>query len=399
VRETVRVALLVAAKDLRQRVRDRTAILVTVVAPLGLAVIFSQLLGGAVDFHARYVVADVDRGELGRILREDVIGSLADAGIADITEVPTEAAARDAVANGSAEAAFIIPAGLTVAVQAGQASTVEVVGARDTGLATEVARSVAQRFADAVGAVQLSMATVVQLEAPASAGPERMGQVAAAARAAADPLVLVDLQADLRQLSLPSYFAAAMAILFLFFAAQVGFVSLFDERRNGTLARILAGPVAPIAVLLGKAAGSFVLTLTSLVILAVVTTLAIKADWGPIPGVGLMMVAVVSSAIGITALVTSFASSAEVAGAANSAVAITLGILGGTFSPTAQAPDVLATLSLLTPHGWFLRGLAEMQGTSGSWMDALPAAGVLLAIGLVTGAIGFARARRLVTAR
>jgi ABC-2 type transport system permease protein len=399
VRETVRVALLVAAKDLRQRVRDRTAILVTVVAPLGLAVIFSQLLGGAVDFHARYVVADVDGGELGRILREDVIGSLADAGIADITEVPTEAAARDAVANGSAEAAFIIPAGLTVAVQAGQASTVEVVGARDTGLGTEVARAVAQRFADAVGAVQLSMATVAQLEAPTSPSPDRMAQVAAAAQAASDPVVLVDLEADMRQLSLPSYFAAAMAILFLFFAAQVGFVSLFDERRNGTLARILAGPVAPTSVLLGKAAGSFVLTLTSLVILAVVTTLAIKADWGPIPGVGLMMVAVVISAIGITALVTSFASSAEVAGAANSAVAITLGILGGTFSPTAQAPDVLATLSLLTPHGWFLRGLAEMQGTSGSWTDALPAAGVLLAIGLVTGAIGFARARRLVTAR
>ncbi len=396
---SLRVALLVAAKDLRQRLRDRTAILVAVVAPLGLAFIFSQLLGGAVDFHATYVVADVDGGELGRVLREDVIGSLEDAGVADITVVATEEAARAAVADGAADAAFIIPAGLTMAIQAGQASTVEVVGAKDASLATEVARSVAQRFADAVGAVQLSMATVRDLDAPLAPAPDRMAQVAAAAQASVEPVVLVDLQANLRQLSMPSYFAASMAILFLFFSAQVGFVSLFEERRNGTLARILAGPIAPNAVLLGKTLGSFVLTLVSLLILVIVTTLTIKADWGPAPGVALMIVAVIVAAIGITALVTSFTRSAEAAGAANSAVAITLGVLGGTFSPTAQAPEVLDTVSLLTPHGWFLRGLADMHGASASWTDALPAVGVLLGVGLVTGAIGFARARSLVSAR
>jgi ABC-2 type transport system permease protein len=59
----------------------------------------------------------------------------------------------------------------------------------------------------------------------------------------------------------------------------------------------------------------------------------------------------------------------------------------------------METLALLTPHGWFLRGLADMHGASPSWTAALPAVGVLLAIGLVTGAIGFARARRLVMAR
>jgi ABC-2 type transport system permease protein len=398
---SLRVAFLVAAKDLRQRLRDRTAILVAVVAPLGLAFIFSQLLGGAVDFHATYVVADVDGGELGRVLREDVIGSLADAGVADVTVVPTEAEARAAVEAGSADSAFIIPAGLTVAIQAGQASTVEVVGAKNAGLATEVARAVAQRFADAVGAVQLSMATVGELEAAAGASPapDRMAQVAAAAQAAVEPVRLVDLQAELRQLSLPSYFAASMAILFLFFSAQVGFVSLFEERRNGTLARILAGPIAPTSVLLGKTLGSFVLAIVSMTILVVATTLAIKADWGPPPGVVLMIVAVIVAAIGITALVTSFTRSAEAAGAANSAVAITLGVLGGTFSPTAQAPEVMETISLFTPHGWFLRGLADMHGASSAWTDALPAVGVLLGIGLLTGAIGFARARRLVTAR
>ena len=90
---------------------------------------------------------------------------------------------------------------------------------------------------------------------------------------------------------------------------------------------------------------------------------------------------------------------AEAAGAASSAVAITLGVLGGTFSPTAQAPEVMTTLALLTPHGWFMRGLGDMSGPAGSAADCLGAAAVLLAMGLVTGGLGMIRARALVRAR
>ena len=41
----MRHALTIAAKDLRRRLRDRTAILVALVLPLGLAWIFSLTLG------------------------------------------------------------------------------------------------------------------------------------------------------------------------------------------------------------------------------------------------------------------------------------------------------------------------------------------------------------------
>jgi ABC-2 type transport system permease protein len=130
----------------------------------------------------------------------------------------------------------------------------------------------------------------------------------------------------------------------------------------------------------------------------VASTLLLGADWGPPAGVALVVVAAVVAAIGITLLVTSFMKTADGAGAACSAVAMTLGILGGTFSPSAQAPEAMQALSLATPHAWFLRGLAEMHG-GGTIADALPSVGVLLAVGLVTGAIGFARARRLVAPR
>jgi ABC-2 type transport system permease protein len=393
----VRTIVLIAAKDLRQRLRDRSALLVAVVAPLGLAFIFSSLLAGTTEFHVSYTVANLDGGELARVLRQDVIGSLADAGVADVTDVTSEQAARDAVEAGDVDAAFIIPAGFTAAIQASEPVTLEVIGARSATLATEIGRALARRFGDGVVSVQLAVATVEDLTG-AALGPQDVGRVIGESSAATPPVALVDVTTDLRQLTMGTYFSASMAILFLFFSAQVGIVSLFEERRQGTLARILAGPIRPWTVVAGKMLGGFVTAAVAMTVLVIATTLLIKADWGPPLGVGLVVLGGIVAALGISTLVASFTKTADAAGAASSAVAITLGILGGTFTPSSQAPEVLATLSLFTPHGWFLRGLGDMQG-GGGIADAVPAVGVLLAMGLVTGAIGLARARRLVSAR
>ena len=391
----MRTAILIAAKDLRQRLRDRSVIIFAVVAPLGLAVIFSQLLAGVTEFKVTYAVADMDGGALARTFRTDVLGSLAPSGLATIDDLATEQEARAAVDGGGADAAFIIPVGFSTAIASGQPTSIEVVGARDAALATEIARSVASRFADGVAGTQLAVLTVADLR---GSQPDA-GQLASIVAAARTPsLQLADVPTSLRQLSQATYFSASMAVLFLFFAAQVGVVSLIEERRQGTLGRMLAGPIAPASILLGKTLGSFVTGVAALVILALATTALLGADWGPPIGVGAMILAAVVSAIGITTLVTSFMSSQDGAAAANSAVAITLGILGGTFAPMSQAPELMSTLSLMTPHAWFLRGLGDMHGAGATAADALPAVAVLLAMGLVTGAIGFARARRMVRA-
>ena len=394
----MRVAFLIAAKDLRQRLRDRSALLTAIVAPLGLAIIFSQLLGGVTGFSTTWVVVNQDGGYLANVLRVDVIGALERGGVAVVHDAPTEAEGLAAVDDGTDDVAFIIPPGFSDAIRAGEPVTLRVVGARDETLSTEIARSVAQRFGDEVVAVQLSVETVQTLVGP-SLPPAEKARIATEAAAAAPPAALMDQQAAIRQLSLPTYFAASMAILFLLFSAQIGMVSLFGERRRGTLARILAGPVRPQTVLVGKTLAAFLMGLVAMTTLVVATTLLIDADWGPPLGVAAMVVAGIISAIGIATLVTSFAHTAQSAAAANGAVAITLGILGGTFSPTSQAPEVLATLSLLTPHGWFLRGLGDMQGTGSTAADCLPAVAVLLTMGLVTGGIGMLRARSLVAPR
>ena len=394
-----RIVALVAAKDLRQRLRDRSAILVAIIAPLGLAFIFSRLLAGATEFHATYAFVNLDGGPMAATFREDVLGTLANDGMLTIRDATTEDAARADVEAGTADAAFVLPAGFSAAIAAGEQAKIQVLGARNAGLATEVARAIAERYGDGVRGVELAVETVARLRGQ-PLGPE-VAQVAGAAAAQAQnpPVALLDDATNLRQLSLSTYFSTSMAILFLFFSAQIGLVSLFEERRIGTLGRMLAGPVAPWSVLAGKTLGGLIQAAVSMTVLIVATTVLVGADWGPPIGVALVTGAAIVAATGLTALVTSFAKSADSAGAANSAVAITMGVLGGSFTPTSQAPEALNVLALLTPNGWFMRGLGDMAGPSGSLADGLFAAGVLTLFGLVTGAVGFARVRSLVRAR
>ena len=392
----MRVALLIAAKDLRQRFRDRSALIFAIIAPLGLALIFSRLIGPNAAFHATWAVVDLDGGAMATVLRDDVIGGVAKAGFADVTDIATEEAAQAAVQAGEVDAAFVIPQGFTAAILSGRPTTVEVVGSRSSGLSTDIARSVASRFGEGVIGVNLAVETVQTLARP-SLPPEEKARIATAAGSGPPSVAVVEVTADLRQLDLATFFSASMAILFLFFSAQTGLLSVFEERRLGTLRRILAGPVGPGTVLVGKLIGAFAMSVIALTTLVVATTVLIGADWGPPAGVVPLVVAAIVAALGVSTLVISFTKTADAAGSASAAVGITLAIVGGTFAPAAQSPEALATLALLTPHGWFLRGLGDLHGNGGGVATALPAVAVLLGIGVVTGAVGILRARRLVT--
>ena len=55
---------------------------------------------------------------------------------------------------------------------------------------------------------------------------------------------------------------------------------------------------------------------------------------------------------------------------------------------------MLAKLSLLTPHAWFLRGLADLSGGS-SPTSVLGAAAAILAFAAVTGSVAVLRLGRL----
>ncbi len=386
-------ALVIAAKDLRQKLRDRSVLLMAVAAPLGLAFLFSSMIPDQDAFHTTYAVVDLDRGEIARGLVDGPLAGLAEADVATLVPTATEADARAAVDAGDVAAAIVIPAGFTADVQAGEPSRLLVIGG-PSSLSAEVARSVLGGFGSQVTAVQVAVGTTLRA-AQASPDPALAAELAQAAMSAPAPIVVTAGETADRSASSKTFYGASMAVLFVFFAAQFGVLGLLAERRNGTLARMLAAPIAPATILLGKVLVSLVVAAISMTVIVVATTLLMGAEWGDPLAVAALVLAVSLAATGIATLIVGFAKTEEQASSFIAVVAMTLAVFGGSFFRMSQAPEGMAVLSVLTPHAWFLRGVDDLAAGGGIVVVA-PSLLVLTAVGLVTGGIGLLRARQVV---
>lgn len=388
-------AFRIAGKDLRQRLRDRSAVLLAVVLPLALALIFNAIFGGsATPSPFRFAVADLDEGRYAQIFVDDILAPLEADDIIKITPAADAATARGLAESGDVDAAFVLPAGFSAAVEGQGAAQIEVIGSIDAATGSEVARSLADSFTLDLNTVRLSMAAALGPQ-HASLSPDEIEAIAGRAVATSDPVTLRDVAAAEKILQPKTYFAAGMAVFFLLFTVQFGVASLLDERNEGTLARLLAAPIRRSAILFGKLLSSVLLGVISMTVLVVATSLIVGAQWGNPLGVALLIVAGVLAATGITGIVASLTRSPEQAGSWTAIIAVTLGLLGGAFFPISSAGGFVAGLSLLTPHAWFLRGLSELAG-GGGVTSALPSVAALLALATVTGVFALLRLNRTV---
>ena len=379
----MRAVLTIAAKDLRLRARDRSSFVIGIAAPLGLALILNLVLGGtdADAFEAGFGVADADRGAAGEGLVEQLM-HLDDR--FDVTTDLTEAEARRQVDAGDLDAAFVIPEGFSQSLDprtGAEPEALRVIVSPEDDLAAEIASSLADGYVAQVEAVRLGVAASVTVDPTADAAA-----LVGEARRQVPPVLLAQLPASDRQLDTTTYLAAGLAVLFSFFLVQFGVRGLLEERQAGTMARLLAAPVPRLAIPLAKALTSVVLGVAALVVLAVASTVIMGADWGDPVAVLVLIVAVVLAAVSIMGLVAGVAKTPDAAGSAQAVVALTLGILGGSFFPVSQGEGVLTRLAALTPHHWFLLGLGE--ASAGGVADVVRPAGVLLLFAVVVGAAG-----------
>lgn len=387
----------IATKDLKLRIRDRSAFILGIFAPLVLAVIFNFVFGGALNAESldlRFGLVDLDDSEVSEGFSDILIGA-EDEELLVLTEFEDAADAEAAVEAGDIDAYYQIEPGMHAAVEAGEEFAIRIVGDVDAPTSTQIAASIAEQFGDGVAGVQLSVATsVALLDGPPPPEVAEWGGEAAAREPA---YVLADVSTETRQLDATTYFSAGMAVFFLFFTVQFGVIGLLEERRDGTMARLMAAPIRRTSVITAKALLSSWLGVISVGVLILATHYLLGAIWGPPLGVILLVVATVLSAVAIMGLVGSVAQTPEGAGNLGAIIAVVLGMLGGTFFPIGQGDDLLSKLTYLTPHAWFMQGLAEISGGA-EWTAALPAVGALLIFALVLGTIAWALMRRKITA-
>jgi ABC-2 type transport system permease protein len=180
----------------------------------------------------------------------------------------------------------------------------------------------------------------------------------------------------------------------MFFAIGFGARGFFTERRGGTLDRIMAAPVQPWSVLVGKSMATFTYGVASLTTMCLVTTVAFGAYWGPPVPVATVVVCMALTLVALTAAVTALSRTERQADGLASVVTFGLVLLGGNFVVLASAPAVVRVLALTTPNGWALRAFTDLSTGADAWGATVPPVLAILSFTAAVGLVAVAGSRR-----
>ena len=374
---------LIAANGLRRSVRDRSSLIQAIAAPILIALVVGAAFGSGFSLDVTVGIRDADGSDISRQIAQGLTGAGGD-GIA-FSAVDTDPEA--ALDSGAYDAVIVLPRGLSDSVLSGEPAQLDVVGEATDPLAQSVAESVA---AGVAANLQTARVTAV---AASAAGVSDPG--AAIQRAVTAPPPLTVEQGEVTgTFSVMAYFAPGVAMLFLFFIIGNGARSIIEERREGTLPRILAAPVSAGSVLLGKTVGVLIVGVVSMTLVWLVTWLGFGAYWGDPIGVFLVIVSAVVAIAGISLLITGLARTENQADALTTIVALLFAVAGGTFFYGASG--VLSNLRLFTPNGQALAAFVNLAAAKADVVEVLPQVLLLTGIGVGCAAIGLLALRKKV---
>ena len=365
---------------MRRRVRDRSAVITCLVAPLAIAAVLGFAFAG--NAGTGPLPIGVTGATAGLVRAGEHASQLPDNVTVHIYR--DESVLKQAVADGSLDGGVVISrtrkslSNLLVPMVAPGATPspgFDIVDRANAVIGQEMAESLAAGLASRMYAGRLERGTATDAAA-LSVSADTLGNGGKA--------VL-------------NYFAPSIAVVFLFIGSGLGMRSLLMERATGTLARLAAAPIRPSTIVWGKLLAIALTGLSSILIVWGVTVGVFGADWGNPLGVFLMCVGATAAMCGLGAFLTSFARTPQEAFAASLVVGLVLALLGGNLLPPGALPEALQILSLGTPNGWSLVGFGRLALLGDPASAVVGPFLVLCLIAVVTGGLAMVRVRRMVT--
>ena len=282
-----------------------------------------------------------------------------------------KAAARTAVDKGVYAAVVIIPADFSAALasladprQPLTTTSIEVYGNAGQGLSAGIVRSVVDSITAhiisgniAIGATMTEIASQQSVLVTSASNSDVSKLFVCAFSPGNDLIQLADEPVQVAPTSVAGTilvtFGSAQALFFALFTGQNGILSMYEERRNWTLQRILVSPTPRWAVLGGKLVGVLVSVIFQLVALVLALTIVgslieghFAFIWGTdIVRLGLVILAVAIAVSGLGMLLAGVLKGIEQANIVGSVINIALGVLGGAFG--FQLPRSIAQVSLI----------------------------------------------------
>lgn len=358
--------------DLRQRVRDRSVIMFSLVVPFALMFVMNLTFGdvGESELQPVTVAASVPDADP---LAAAVVEALTGTGAVDVTVDRVAASEVRGLADaGDADLGLLLPEGFGEAVRSGRAVEVEVIEGDGAGIETDVLLAVLQGVLD-----RLAAGTETAVAGAAAGVPaDRLEALARRAVTGAEPLTLVEGEAASEQLSVTGALVAGQAGLFLLFTVGFGVLGLLAEREQGTLARLRSMPMRPGLVVAAKGLVGYLLGVVATSVLLTAGSALFDVSFGSPLVVAALVLSAVAAGTSLMFVIARVARTAEQAGVAQTIIAIVLGMAGGAFFPI-TAGGLLGAVLDLNPVAAFTRGLGISAG-GGSLADvAVPVAAML----------------------
>lgn len=371
--------------------RDRGALAMTFLLPPLVFVIFATVFSGSSgeDLRLKLVIADQAATADSRRLADAL---LADPQLrAERLATGGEAAARDLVRSGKADAGLIIradpgqtdPAPLLIVSDPTRAIAGPLTRARvEAAMGKALPDLVLGRMLDLVEPAYAPLTPRQQIQSRAARTQLRDQDGKTPQRA--DPLFATEEIAGARKgRGTVIYYAGAVSILFALFSAMNAAMTLIEERRAGVADRIMAGAAGMAPVINGK---FLFLILQGLIQAAAIFAVAevfydapVRAHWAPWL---ITSLAAAACAGGLALAVVAVARTRDQAQMVSTFLILVLAAVGGSMAPRFLMPPWLQTLGWFTPHAWAIEAYHALLWREAELSALYPAWGVLAAIGL-----------------
>ncbi|MFG1346438.1 ABC transporter permease [Xanthobacter autotrophicus DSM 431] len=379
--------------------RDRGALMMTFVLPPLLFVLFAAVFSGTGGEASTIKVAAARATEAPAAEAFlEALGKAADVELARVT--PDEVTAR--VSDGTADVGLIVRGDLSAATDkppivlvtdAARNVAAAILAARIQRLFTEDLPGMAMRRVAAQIGILVGPFTPEQqarLEASVARAPELVAQGGAE---------LMERQPLPRLRGEPgvTYYAGAIAMLFLLFSAVQGAASLVDERRSGVFDRIVMGRGGVAALVAGKLAFLLLQGLALSAVLFAVAQLVYGVHVVQHLGTFIAVSAAASAAAaGVALPLAAAARTRQQAQTLSTFAVLLLSAVGGSMVPRFLMPAWLQQAGIITPTAWGIEAFQDALWRGAALPALLPGLAVLLAYGVAGGALTLWLIRRQV---
>lgn len=398
----MRKVLSIAWLDFKMAFSDKSELVFFLVLPIAFTLILAAAMGGGGSSgDSRYSLAVVDEDK--SVLSAELTAAL------DVSDVvrpvaKTRDEADAMLRENQIPATLTIPAGFGDALMAGQSADLRLGKApNDTrALAVEqTVRAAADQVSNAVLAANASVAEAekIRLFVDVAAKRAYFQQALSAARE-----LLKNPPARVEATQSPKVIRESISGAELSSVGQlitwvsiplIGVAVIFiEEKRLGTLRRLLTMPVTKATILGGKIAGRLMHGMVQMALLILFGVLVMGVNWGRSPlALALMMVAFALSCVAFGVLLGTLAKTPSQANWLAISTGMLMAALGGAWWPLEITPKVYQQAVQVLPTTWAMSGFTDVVVRGQGIASVLPEAGVLLAFAAVFFGIGIWRLR------